>query len=330
MSVHTLTSRLTAPARTPRERSLRAPFALALAAAALAGGGADVAAAAGEPVPVPCTKVGPQFSCSFYKPLPGAPVQAPNGAVVGTLGPGLRRVACQRVGGTVKIGGVSNNHWAWTAADNRATGWVNAVYARGGANNGAFALVRGCTGTSRPPGGNTTLPAPPPGIPVAWGNGPVNAPAWRPAMKTFSAITCGSKSIPANLSPQYVSRGWTARTQAIVNVIRGPLFGWGNVGGGANGTSTGHVSNSYHYCGRAIDAFAPGVTAGTRATGPGLVASWRLATWAAHNAPSLNVTQVIFYDRIWTAELGGWRPYSNPGGSSNTLQHRDHVHISVF
>jgi hypothetical protein len=171
---------------------------------------------------------------------------------------------------------------------------------------------------------------PPAAFPAAWSNGPVQAAPWHPALRSYSSITCGDTSIPADLPPQSVSKGWTARTQAIVNIIRGPAFGWPNVGGGANGSHSGHVRNSYHYCGRALDAFAPGSRAGGRATGAALAASWRLANWAAHNAAALHVTQVIFYDRIWTAHGGGWRPYSNPNGSGDTLQHRDHVHLSVF
>lgn len=173
-------------------------------------------------------------------------------------------------------------------------------------------------------------PRPRPTFPPAWSNGPVNALPWPTQKRHYSSITCGSGSIPATLRPESVTRGWTARTQAIAAVIRGPLFGWRSVGGGADGTRRGHISASYHYCGRAIDAFAPGVRQATRAAGAGLRASWRLANWAAHYAPSLNVSQVIFYDRIWTADRGGWRPYTNPGGSGNTRQHRDHVHISVY
>lgn len=191
---------------------------------------------------------------------------------------------------------------------------------------------------NRDGGGGSTLPpptsAPPPvlgGFPVAWSGGPVNAPAWRPAKRRYETIRCGSRSIPANLPPQSVTRGWTPRTQSIADIIRGPRFGWRSVGGAAAGTSSGHVSNSYHYCGRAIDAFAPGVALGTRASGAGLSASWQLANWAAHNAAAFSVSQVIFYDRIWTADRGGWRPYNHPSRSrGNTLQHRDHVHISVY
>lgn len=184
----------------------------------------------------------------------------------------------------------------------------------------------------------TVRPTPSPvyeDLPAAWSNGPVNAPAWLPKMVSHDSITCSSREIPAGLRPESVTQGWTARTQAIVNIIRGPLFGWKNVGGGATGDQTGHIIGSYHYCGRAIDSFAPGVLWKTRATGTGLSASWRLANWAAHNAAALNVSEVIFYDLIWTAAKGGWRPYRNSGLSEkpdeeNSLQHRDHVHISVY
>jgi hypothetical protein len=174
------------------------------------------------------------------------------------------------------------------------------------------------------------LPAAPGDIPAAWSSGPVDAPAWRPPKATHGSIMCGSREIPVGLRPESVTHGWTPRTQAIVDIIRGPRFGWKNVEGAADGGRSGHVSDSYHYCGRAIDSFAPNVRWDTRATGRGLSESWRLANWAAHNAAALNISQVIFYDRIWTADKGGWRPYANPGGSSNSLQHRDHVHISVY
>jgi len=179
-------------------------------------------------------------------------------------------------------------------------------------------------------------PAPTPSdLPATWSNGPVPPPVWRPQMVSYNSITCGSREIPVGLRPESVTQGWTARAQAIVNIIRGPLFGWKNVEGGATGDQTGHVSGSYHYCGRAIDSFAPGVLWNTRATGAGLSASWRLANWAAQNAAALNISEVIFYDLIWTVAKGGWRPYRNPGLSGkpdweNSLQHRDHVHISVY
>jgi hypothetical protein len=192
----------------------------------------------------------------------------------------------------------------------------------------------------RAPTANPT-PAPALGaLPPAWSNGPVGPPAWRPTMRGYSSIACGPRSngkvwIPDTLQPESVTHGWTTRTQAIVDLIRGPLFGWtSDIGGAADGGQSGHVANSYHYCGRAIDAFPPGVAWKEPATGAGLRAGWLLANWAAHNAAALSISEVIFFGRIWTAARSaeGWRPYTHPGGSGDpdTLQHRDHVHISAY
>jgi hypothetical protein len=144
-----------------------------------------------------------------------------------------------------------------------------------------------------------------------------------------SSIECGSKEIPIGLQPESVSAGWTPRTQKLASVISG-LFDWRNVEGHANRTVRKPSSN--HYCGRAIDAFPPGVAWDTVATGDGLREGWRLANWAAHNAKAHNISEVIFFDRIWTVARSaeGWRPYQNSAGSTNSLQHRDHVHISVY
>jgi peptidoglycan hydrolase-like protein with peptidoglycan-binding domain len=190
-------------------------------------------------------------------------------------------------------------------------------------------------GTTTPqPAPSTGSPAPAPGsgtFPAAWSNGPVNPPALHRSVLSHSSIQCGSTAIPTGLQPESVSQGWTARTQKVASIISGPLFNWRNVNGRAE-RPTSRAPSSNHYCGRAIDAFPPGVLYGTVATGNGLREGWRLANWAAHNAQAHNVSEVIFFDRIWTVArtAEGWRPYTNPMGSGNSLQHRDHVHISVY
>ncbi|WP_026910132.1 hypothetical protein [Patulibacter minatonensis] len=185
----------------------------------------------------------------------------------------------------------------------------------------------------------TPTPTPPAaGLPAAWSRGPVNAPTWKPAKKKWSSITCGLSAIPAGLAPESVRNGFTPRSQAIIATIKAAPFNFASVGGGAsNGKRSGHVSNSFHYCGRGLDSYAKGAKSGKRQTGATLASSWKMANWAAHNAPALNIAQVIFMDRIWTADKGGWRPYTNDGlknakteSQRNTLQHRDHVHLSVF
>jgi peptidoglycan hydrolase-like protein with peptidoglycan-binding domain len=189
-------------------------------------------------------------------------------------------------------------------------------------------------GTTAPqPAPGTGSPSPAPGsgaFPAAWSNGPVNAPIWHPSLISHSSIECGSKSIPAGLQPESVSQGWTARTQRVASMVSGSLFNWREVNGRVDRTVRAPSSN--HYCGRAIDAFPPGVRFGSVASGNGLREGWRLANWAAHNAQAQNISEVIFFDRIWTVARSseGWRPYTNPMGSTNTLQHRDHVHISVY
>jgi hypothetical protein len=175
-------------------------------------------------------------------------------------------------------------------------------------------------------------------LPAAWARGPVDAPKWRPAKKTWTSITCGLQAIPAGLEPQSVLNGFTPRSKAIIATIKAPPFNFASVGGGAsNGKRTGHVKNSFHYCGRGLDSYAKGAKSGKRQTGATLASSWTMANWAAHNAAALNIAEVIFNDHIWSASKGGWRSYTNVGtrkaGSEsqrNTLQHRDHVHLSVF
>ena len=117
----------------------RATLAVIVATAAM--GGSDIAAAA---APVPCRAAGGgHYNCVFY-PKAGAPVQAPSGAILGTLHAGTNWVVCQRVGSVKRSSGYYNNNWAWTLADNNRWGWVNAVHARGGANNGPFGGVPNC------------------------------------------------------------------------------------------------------------------------------------------------------------------------------------------
>ena len=51
------------------------------------------------------------------------------------------------------------------------------------------------------------------------------------------------------------------------------------------------------------------------------------------HADELDVDNVIFDDRIWTASssAAGWRPYVPPQGPTRNpvLRHLDHVHVDV-
>jgi hypothetical protein len=170
----------------------------ALTATALLAALVTACAASAEPRPpaaIPCTGIGAgKYNCYFYPPgdgtTAGAPVQASSGATVGYLNQGTNYVFCEAVGSAVSSGSNTNDWWAYTEADNDKFGWVNALYARGGENNGAFASVPGCpVSKGRPPGGTVAAPVPTPAPPAA----PAPAPSG-PAQIPCSAIGAGKYS----------------------------------------------------------------------------------------------------------------------------------------
>jgi len=86
-------------------------------------------------------------------------------------------------------------------------------------------------------------------------------------------------------------------------------FGISNIGGFA---TTGHISDSDHYKGLAIDVMT--ATQGQA-----------VADWAQANAKRLSITYIIWNRHIWDSRDGkGWVPYHG------TSPHTDHVHISFY
>lgn len=122
--------------------------------------------------------------------------------------------------------------------------------------------------------------------------------------------------------------GLTPRAQRVRNAWRarfGPLPDGGFAPGGI---TTGHVDNSSHYDGRAVDVFFRplGNAAQTRR-------GWVFAQWTVAHADQYDVLSVIYSDRIWTswASSAGWRDYVHPSGNRTNpiLRHLDHVHVAV-
>ena len=85
--------------------------------------------------------------------------------------------------------------------------------------------------------------------------------------------------------------------------------------------------DTYHDDGLALDAMIPNYdSAKGRALGN------QIAAWVKKNHQQLNVTQIIWNNRIWTTARAdeGWRPYSHySGATDDTSAHRDHVHVSL-
>ncbi len=118
------------------------------------------------------------------------------------------------------------------------------------------------------------------------------------------------------------------------NVVRRDLearFGSLSLGGfEPQGVSSGHMSGSAHYEGRAIDVFVRPINADNRQRG------WAIATYLVANADRLDIGTIIFDDRIWktgSRSDDGWTDYrvpSSSGGDQAILEHRDHVHVDVI
>ena len=108
-----------------------------------------------------------------------------------------------------------------------------------------------------------------------------------------------------------LERNLTSRTANVLRVMCSKFSGISSYGGYRPG------SGSYHGSGRAIDAMVSGDY------------GWQVAKWARANASSLGITEVIYQQKIWTAQRSGdgWRGMSDRGSAS--ANHYDHVHISV-
>ncbi len=122
--------------------------------------------------------------------------------------------------------------------------------------------------------------------------------------------------------------GLTPRATRVLQSLRG-AFGDLSVGGfAAGGVSTGHMSGSAHYSGRAVDVFVRPVSPANKRAG------WAIASYLVANAGRLQVDHVIFDKRIWSAARSaqGWRSYRPPSraGDRKVLEHRDHVHVDVL
>ncbi|PIF04316.1 MAG: hypothetical protein CSA63_01100 [Propionibacterium sp.] len=76
-------------------------------------------------------------------------------------------------------------------------------------------------------------------------------------------------------------------------------------------------SGSLHGSGRAVDAMISGE------------AGWKVARWARAHASELGIVEILYSQRIWTAQRAGegWRRFSDRG--SATANHYDHVHVGV-
>lgn len=186
-----------------------------------------------------------------------------------------------------------------------------------------YAELRGA-GRSAPP-----LPAAPGGAAAAGGAEKVDG-----YELTAAQVLCGSGSAmncPPTNNP--AEEGLTPDAQRVMRCIA-DTFGdrpWANIGERPSGVDRDHQE------GRAVDAMMTEGEDDYR-TPAGRQKGDRIADWVVQNADALGVKYVIWYERIWTrsgdgvGSPGSWAPYDYPlgGNSTDTVAHRDHVHVSVY
>jgi hypothetical protein len=293
----------------------RAATGAAAAAVALTAVGSGTAIAA---APAACTAIGGgKYNCTFYVAgdgrAGGAPVQV-GATTVGYLHKGTNWVLCQQVGGRVTAGPFFNGNWAWTLADNNKYGWVNAVYASGGDNDGPFGGgVPNCNNAhGAPPGGpGTAPPAPGPAPPAAGFPKDVtsapdkarydDAASWSGGKNCSGGFTVGAKRLQA-----WIRANWGAATIQGYN---------------CRPNTADRSKTSIHGVGRASDWFRNAGNAAQAAQ----VASFiqRMSANSAAMARAMGVQYWIWNRQQYSVKNTGVvrSRYTGPN------HHTDHVHI---
>ena len=130
--------------------------------------------------------------------------------------------------------------------------------------------------------------------------------------KKSSSSSSSTKSVPSGVgSGAYVgwcsAKGLGGNASTVCSAVRSN-FGITNIGGYRAGAGD-------HGAGKAVDVMVSGSTGDS------------VAQWAINHMGELDITYVIWKQRIWLAGASSWRSMEDRG--SVTANHYDHVHISV-
>ena len=203
-----------------------------------------------------------------------------------------------------------------------STGWENAGDPVKAADD-FFAALKRVQGWQSMPPGDAAQAVQRSGHPARYGQ------RIGQATQIVAAVT-GAKCIPANAAPVGTCppSGSPAERGLQPAALRGLRCGAaafpvvkqiGGVGGRPN--------KSDHPSGRAVDFMIPAWS-----SPQGNANGWAVARWFEANAADMNVSYIIFDDKVWrpSGSRSGWRQYTHPNGATAnpTLRHLDHVHVS--
>lgn len=149
------------------------------------------------------------------------------------------------------------------------------------------------------------------------------------------------QGLPADMAPEGQSKTThlTPRSQNVKSQIEEKFKGkFDTIGGYRPGPD---AYSDDHGCGRALDVMVSPL--GEKADEEQIANGFEIAEWAQRNADVLGVHYIIFEQCIWNVDrktesgcqnvpagtdAKGWRSMEDRG--SNTQNHYDHVHISVW
>lgn len=149
-------------------------------------------------------------------------------------------------------------------------------------------------------------------------------------------VTSGGTTTDSGPSTTDIINSWfVAKENLKANVYAAEQFAkqaWPSIksiGGYANRT-TASGGHSEHSTGQALDFMVSAPD--TKAAGDDRALGNTIAQWFVNNPKVFDAWYVIWMDRInsGTSPTKGWDTYDSNAGNGNTVQHRDHVHVSFY
>ncbi|RHW28299.1 hypothetical protein D0Z08_04800 [Nocardioides immobilis] len=134
------------------------------------------------------------------------------------------------------------------------------------------------------------------------------------------ASTVGSNGCPPTGSP--AEQGLSRDALLVLRSIDAQFGAHTYLGVGERASNP----DSDHSSGRAVDVMIEDWQSQS-----GIDEGDRIADWVRVHAEEFGVSYVIWRARMWSVGDRDWRSYSHPsGGSDPTLDHMDHLHVSVY
>jgi hypothetical protein len=136
------------------------------------------------------------------------------------------------------------------------------------------------------------------------------------------AIYAGMKTPGMGSRVRYSAHNLQANAKACADLVNSGFPGITNIYGYCHRNIAGTNRLSNHARGKAIDFMIGGYRSAN-----GIQNGDNIAAFLIENADALQVRRIIWRGQVWDANRNKWHSYSHPGGSNDTLNHYDHLHV---